>query len=96
MEHTPGTENAGDPFQNRHLAADMLGDWRAAAPAHGVSRKRKVNTRRTVLGVAAMSGSGFAYPGIGRRNIAGDEDGPQHQEGDREASFNHASKAEDP
>jgi hypothetical protein len=80
MERNPKLQNAWDPLPNRDLAAEVLGAWRDAAALAGLSGKRKVDARRTILGMAAMSGSGFAYPGLVSRVIPGREDGQDDQE----------------
>ena len=64
MERDAKLQNAWHTLPDRDLAAEVLGAWRDSASAAGLPGKRKIDARRTVLGVAAMSGSGFAYPGI--------------------------------
>lgn len=94
MESNPKLHDTWDTFSHRNLAAEILAAWRLAAAAAGLSRKRKVNSGRTVLGVAAMSGSGFAYPGIVSRVQTIREDGEDDTEDNRASSVHGSSKSE--
>ena len=84
MERDAKLHNAWHTLPDRDLAAEVLGAWRDAAALAGLSGKRKIDARRTLLGVASMSGSGFAYPGVVRRVEPRGEDGQDDTEGDRE------------
>lgn len=95
MELLSRIYNTSDSLSNGDVAAKMLGAWRQASAAHGLSGKRKVDDRRGVLGMASMSGSGYAYPGVVRARVARPQNGAEHPQDDRETSFNGASHAEE-
>ena len=93
MERKTKLQNAWTPFSDRNLAAEILGAWGKAARAAGLSGKRKVDDNRTVLGVAALSGSGFAYPGIVSGIAPRKEDVSGDTLDDRTSSFNKKNKS---
>lgn len=94
MESNPKLHDTWDAFSHRNLAAEILAAWKRAAAAAGLSRKRKVKSGSGVLGVAAMSGSGFAYPGVISRVPVVYEDGEDDQEDHRTSSVHGSSKSE--
>ena len=94
MEQETKLHNAFDPLQDSNVVRDIVAAWQQATFDDGLSGMRKVDTGRTLLGVAAMAGSGFAYPGVGRGQSVILENGAQYQEDNREASFNRSSKTE--
>jgi hypothetical protein len=93
MERNAKLQNSWNPFSDRNLAAEVLGAWGKAARAAGLSGKRKVDDRRTILGAAAMSGSGFAYPGVVSGIPSRKEDVSDDQENDRTSSFNETNQS---
>ena len=95
MEPDTKPDNAENTLSDGVLDARVLGAWRKAAFTLGLSREREVDSHWSVLGVGSHNISGFAYPGIGSRVYTGPQDGPEHPEGDREASFNKVSQAEE-
>lgn len=94
MEHNTTIHNTFHSLQDGEVDADIMGDWKQAAPVDGISGKREVHARRSLLGVGAMAGSAYPYPGVSSRVLPSVQDGAQHQEDDREASFNKSSKAD--
>ena len=94
MERGTEIHDTFHSLQDSRVVGNIVELWRKAAYFDGLSRERKVDTCRSVLGVASMAGSGFAYPGVSRGYVPRVEDGTEHQEDDRETSFNHASEAD--
>lgn len=88
MERNAKLQNAYNPLPPRDLAAEVLGAWRNAIAASGLSGKREIDTRRIVRGMADMAGSGFAGPGIISGSQFVPENGPEHPKDHRETSFN--------
>lgn len=94
MEPNAGLHDAFDTQEHGRMVTEMLPDWRRASAVDGVSGEWKVDTGGGILGVASIPGSGFAYPSIGRGLDAGNQNGAQYQEDDRETSFNKASETD--
>ena len=94
MEYDTGIHDAFHSLQDGSVATDIVGAWRQATPPDGLSREREADTRGYFHSVGFMSGSGMPLPGISRGIIASAENAEQHQEDDRETSFNTASEAE--
>ena len=92
MEYNTEIHNTFHSLQDSHVAADILGAWRQAAAVDGVSRKRKVDDHRSLLGVGAMAGSGMPYPGVSRRCAPGVQNGPEYKEDNRKSPFNFKTK----
>lgn len=95
MEQGTGLHNTFHSLQNGKMVRNIVDEWRKASPDDGFSRERKVNSDRAVLGVASVASSGFAYPRAGGGFVPSVQNGPQHQEDNRETSFNHASEADE-
>ena len=94
MEQDSKTEDAGYSSEDRELARKLMDAWTKPALNENVSREREVDYGRSVLGMGAMQGSGFAFPGLSSRSVPRPQTGEEHQGDDREASFNKASEAE--
>jgi len=87
MERSSGLSDTFNTSQDGRLASDIIRRGGHASAADGFSWMRQVDARRTLLGVAAIGESGFAYPGFSRRIIAGHENGAQYSEDYRKASW---------
>lgn len=93
MESSSKLHDTWDAFSHRDLAAEILAAWKRASAVAGVQGKREVDSGRSVLGVASMAGSGFAYPGVVRRVPVVQKNDADDQEDHREAPFNRKSKS---
>ena len=94
MEQSSKPTNAESARQDSDLASEVLGAWKSAIDSSGVPRMRKVDAHRNLLGVGALSGSGFAYPGVVSGVPVIEQDGTADQETDRKTSFNKTSDSE--
>ena len=94
MERPADIFNAPTSREDREMARRMLGAWRAAITADGLPREREIDDHRGVLGLAALQGSGFAYPGVVSGIPSVYQDDADHSKGDRKTSFGESASSE--
>ena len=80
MEQSTTSKDAELAFEDRRLDGTLHDAWEEALAAAGFSRKREEHTGRTLLRMGPVQRSGFAHPGVVRRERPRREDGEEHQE----------------
>ncbi len=93
MEQKTGLHNTFHSFQNGKVARKLVEEGRQSSSSDGLPQRREVDNSRPVLRVAATAGSGFAYPSVGGGFSPVIQNGAEHSQDNRKASFNRIAKA---
>lgn len=93
MEQSIESNNARPTSEDRALARKVLDAWKKARLNDGVQGQREVEPRRRVFRMGNLTGGGLPYPGPRCGRIPVSQTGQEHEEDNREQSFNEASKA---